>query len=269
MTGHRTSAFEAAAQEFSAEQIAQLASEEAMRRVAALQAQLDALQRENIDLRQQRQPGSVADRGIAAELGTFKQEVVALRAENARLRDQQTPAAAQTRGDPVLQTQLSALRRENAALRAQRLVNDRLASSDPGKAAGTKRSKLGEGRQQPNNWQDVAAPAEEVNQVQRLLGTAIDVARRHESEAQRLAAEVPSIFHGCTLVCLRVNDLTMVLKLRSLLQIGDTTTPCTRAGFAPARGAPYGDCCCAKHLRPQRPRCRRQGPSCCNPAAAE
>jgi hypothetical protein len=52
------------------------------------------------------------------ELGAVKQELAALRAENARLRDQQATAAAQPRGDPVLQTQLSALRRAPSKLSA-------------------------------------------------------------------------------------------------------------------------------------------------------
>ena len=191
MIGGRTGALEAAAQEFSAEQIAQLASEEAMRRVAALQSQLDALQRENADLRQQRPSASIADRGPAAELGAMRQEVAALKAENARLRDQPTPAAAQPRSDPVLQSQLSALRRENAALRAQRLVSDRLASREVSKATYADRSQLGEEGQESRGRHDIAAPAEEVSQLQRLLETVNDVATRHESEAQRLAAEVP------------------------------------------------------------------------------
>jgi hypothetical protein len=52
-------------------------------------------------------------------------------------------------------------------------------------------------------------PAEEVSELQRLLGIANDVARRHESEAQRLAAEVH--YHEAALVCVPVDGLTIIL----------------------------------------------------------
>ena len=186
----RTGALEAAAEEFSAEQIAQLASEEAMRQVSALQAQLDALQRENANLRQQRTPGSAPDRVTAAELGALKQELAALRAENARLRDQRAPAEAQPRNDPVLQRQLNMLRRENAALRAKRLVSNRIARGDVTQTADSDSLPPRERQQEPSTRHDDAAPSEEVYELQRLLEAAHDVARRHENEAQRLAAEV-------------------------------------------------------------------------------
>ena len=106
----RNGSLEAAAQEFSAEQIAQMASQDAMRRVAQLQKQLEALQRENEDLRQ-RPAGSAPQRGTAAELATVRQEAAALRAENEALREQQGVTVARPQVDPVLQSQLAALRR--------------------------------------------------------------------------------------------------------------------------------------------------------------
>ena len=196
MTLHgRDGSLEAAAQEFSAEQIAQLASQDAMRRVVQLQAQLEALQRENEDL-MRRPAGSAAHRGSAAELGALKQEVAELRSENASLRERQGAAAVQHHQvDPVLQSQLAALRRENAALRAQRLLADRLGSQtssgnrSASNAAGTQASKAGL-QDNTGSHPDVAAATEEVGRLQRLLEQANGWAHSHESEAKRLAAEV-------------------------------------------------------------------------------
>ena len=198
----RYGSLEAAAQEFSAEQIAHLASQDAMRRVAQLQTQLDALQRENEDLK--RRPGGPAPpRGTAAELAALKQEPAELRAENASLREQPGAAAVQPHQvDPVLQSQLAALRRKNAALRAQRLVADRLGSQI---GSGHQTTTNAGGLQTPNrdvqdttrdvqdrteSQSDATTATEEVGHLQRLLQQANEVVRSHESEVERLAAEV-------------------------------------------------------------------------------
>ncbi len=194
----RDGSLDAAAQEFSAEQIAQLASQDAMRRVAQLHAQLDALQRENEDLRR-RPAGPAPHRGTAAELGALKQEVAELRAENAMLRERQGAAAVQHQQvDPVLQLQLAALRRENAALRAQRLVADRLSSHT---STGNRRGSNAAGKE--TSEADIQDSTEsrpestnvmaEVSRLHRLLEQASESARGHESEAERLAAEVRCI----------------------------------------------------------------------------
>ncbi len=191
----RNGSLDAAAQEFSAEQIAHLASRDAMRRVASIQAQLDALQQENENLKR-RPAGPTPHRESAAELGALKQEVAELRAENASLREQQGAAAVQHhQADPVLQSQLSPLRRENAALRAQRLVADRLGSKiSTGNGTGSKAADMHTAKAGVQDRTEIHLDAAnnmgEVGQLQHLLEQANEQARSHESKAERLAAEV-------------------------------------------------------------------------------
>ena len=227
----RNGSLEAAAQEFSAEQVAQLASADAMRRVAQLQAQLDALRREHNDMRL-RSAGSAPDRATAAELGALKQEVAALRAENETLRKQQAGNAVRPHADPVMQSQLAALRRENAALRAHRLVADRLGSQTTldNRTGGSSVSTPpgGEGQVGIESRHDAAVAAEDVAQLQRLLEQANQLAQRHEREAQRLASEVrssaPTRLCGNSIKCAGSGpvqggtDITQVTSLQEELQ---------------------------------------------------
>ena len=193
----RNGSLKAAAQEFSAEQIAQLASRDAMHRLAQLQAQLEALQRENEDFRQRR-ASSAPHRGTPAELGALRQELAALRSENKTLKEQHTANAASPQVDPVLRSQLAALRRENAALRSQRLIAHRLDSAGKctvcnGNFPHSSGKAVHEG---PDSHQNASAAAEEVSRLQLRLQEANELAKRHESEAQQLAEEV-----GCCATC--------------------------------------------------------------------